>query len=140
MSERFPTELERELRGVLQRVDPPAGFAGRVMAQVQRRQLLMGAGPRAWRPTAFSMLRRRAAMLSAFAIVLAACASLTILAVRHQRLESQNAQTARAQLLSALQVTTGELDWAEARLDQALAAPAGSPPRPAPRAPREERP
>lgn len=132
MSERFPTELERELRGVLQREDPPAGFAGRVLAQARGRQ--------PWRPMAFSMLRRRAAALSTLTILIAVCASVTILTVRHQRLEAQNAQRARAQLLTALQVTAGELDWAEARLDQALAAPGGGPPRPAPRSHREEQP
>lgn len=132
MSERIPTDLERELRGLLQREDPPADFAGRVLAQARGRQ--------PWRSMAFSMLRRRAAMLGALAIVIALCASVTILTVRHQRLEAQNEQTARAQLLAALQVTAGELNWAETQLDQALATPGGGPPRPAPHPFHEEQP
>lgn len=120
------TTLERELRGLLRREDPPPGFAGRVLAQAERPRFILRAGLAAG-------LRRRAPALGAAAALLAVGVYLTAGAVHRRQIEAQRAAAARAQLQFALEVTAGDLNWAEANLHAAEPSGAARPaaPRPA---------
>lgn len=106
-------EFERRLRRALQRVDPPSGFAERVLAAIAR-----GEAPRdvtaPSRPRRFALprppLRRRAWMPAA------AAAALVVLAgahwAWHRHTEIVRAREAREQVVEALRISSETLNAA----------------------------
>ena len=97
-------DLEKELRESLRRVDPPAGFAERVLAKVEKPRRM--AAPR-WVPWA-----------------VAACLMLSGggIGVWKQRHEEAQAREAGEKLLLALQVTQAQLQHVRTKVKTGLEA------------------
>ena len=89
-------DLEKRLRESLRPVEPPSGFANRVMTRIEA-----GARPssRRWRPTFW------------LPVALAASAILAVLVV-HEHHKREEGLQARQQLMEALRVTGEKLDLA----------------------------
>ncbi len=106
--------LEDELRKALRRVDPPAGFARRVLEEVRRRE----AGER-WQRARRLFLFRRPVLrwASALALVLLAGASLEYWRYQRTRVEGERA---KAQLKLALEVSSTKLNVALRQADRRL--------------------
>lgn len=102
--------LERELKKALQRVEPPAGFAERVLARAAREEA-SSAQPRAWFRW-FGMSGLRWAVACALCLALAGSAVL----YRHQRQEK--GEQAKEQVMLALQITSSKLRIASESVQQ----------------------
>lgn len=117
--------LDDELRNALKRVEPPPGFAGRVMARVEQlaeeraratAKPVRSRGP--WSPS--SWFGRRMSM--SFGAV-AAMAAVVLLAVglalwQQHRIEQERreGEAARAQLIEALRVTSAKLNHVRSKV------------------------
>ncbi|TAN20590.1 MAG: hypothetical protein EPN33_14570 [Acidobacteria bacterium] len=99
-------ELEQHLHDLYRSEDPPAVLTGRILAHARKARARTH-GP--W-------LQQRAALVSLCALLLAACAYIAIGVVHRRQVQAQRAQEAQARLAYALQITTGELNWAEAQI------------------------
>lgn len=104
--------LDDELRSALRRLDPPAGFAGRVMARLAA-QPAARAGWRQALRTLFRMPRLRWV-----AVGIAACLLLTIGVVLHQRQQRAQGEMAKEQLKQALQIASSKLNLARRRVQE----------------------
>jgi hypothetical protein len=99
-------KLEQELKKALQRVQPPAGFAERVLARAAKEKT-QGARPRPW-------LQRFGTAGWRWAAVGALCAALAISGlVYHQERQKQGEQ-AKEQVMLALRITSSKLQAATA--------------------------
>ena len=106
-------DLERELRQVLRPVDPPAGFADRIIARAHTD----AAQPRRARILMFPTMRSRVWIGSAVAAMLLVGVAGE---QAHQRLEQRRkAEEAQKQFETALQVTDRALDHARQQLQRA---------------------
>ena len=103
--------LEKDLRRALQREEPPAGFAGRVIARAARSLPL--ARPRRW-------WQFRGFVL---ANALATGAAVLITGVAWQRHQQQRTLEAQRQLITALTVTQASLQKAQQRIRRVSAKP-----------------
>ncbi|MGH2470215.1 MAG: hypothetical protein ACRDGF_09080, partial [Chloroflexota bacterium] len=72
-------------------------------------------GPRVW-------LRRHAPLLSLCTALLALCVYLALGVIHQRQRQRRQAQEAQSHLLYALQITSGELNWAEAAIHRDMAA------------------
>jgi len=98
--------LEEELRKALRRVDPPEGFAERLIAQAaatQRRRHAIFA----WRGLQW-------ALTGALCLALAAGG----VEYRQVRVERARGEAAKAQLMLALRITANKLQLAQAKVQQ----------------------
>jgi len=101
-------EFERGLRGALRPVDPPSGFADRVLERLDR-QSVVPVEPRVWRPRVRALQRHWYS-----GVALAASVVLAVVAVNQlqdERSEREGLE-ARRQLIEALRVTSEKLDLA----------------------------
>ncbi|MGH9474931.1 MAG: hypothetical protein ACRD1C_01225 [Terriglobales bacterium] len=116
-------ELEQRLRDLYRGEDPPASLTARIL--VRARGPL---GPAHHARLAANWWRRHAPLLSLSTALLAVCAYVTIGVAHGRQVKARRALVAQANLVYALQVTAGELNWAEGRITRDLAEPA-TPPR-----------
>ena len=113
MTEDF-ADLERQLRQALRPVDPPAGFADRVIA---RTRTDAAAQPKRARILMFPALRSRVWIGSAVAAMLLVGVAGE---QAHQRMEQRRkAEEAQKQFETALKVTDRALDHARQQLQRA---------------------
>lgn len=113
MTEDF-APLEYELRNALRPVDPPAGFADRVIARARAEAPV---APKPARILAFPSLRSRVWIPSAIAAML-----LVVVAgeqVQQHMEQRRKAEEAQKQFETALQVTDDALDHARQQLERA---------------------
>jgi len=104
--------LDDELRSALRRRDPPAGFAGRVMARLTARP-----APRAgWREALRSLFRMP--RLRWVAVGIAACLLLAIGVVQSQRRQRAQGEIAKEQLKQALHIASSKLNLARKRVQE----------------------
>ncbi|MGH9487500.1 MAG: hypothetical protein ACRD04_07910 [Terriglobales bacterium] len=103
-------ELENHLRALYRAEDPPAGLTARILSAAQRRRPARG------------RRRRRTALLGLCSALLAVCVYLAIGVIHQRQAQNRRAREAQAHLLYALQITTGELNWAEATIHRDMAA------------------
>ncbi len=99
------TELEQHLHDLYRSEDPPAVLTGQIFAHARK--------PRP--PSRGPWLQRRAALVSLCVVLLAACVYIAAGVVHRRQVQAQAAQ---ARLAYALQITTGELNWAEAQVTE----------------------
>lgn len=99
-------ELEQHLHDLYRGEDPPAVLTGRILARARK--------PRA--RTRRPWLQRRAALASLCVLLLAVCVYVAVGVAHRRRVQARQAREAQAQLVYALQITTGELNWAEAQI------------------------
>jgi hypothetical protein len=92
-------DLERDLRSALRRKDPPPGFAGRVMARIEPRQVKKA--PPRWVPWA-----------AAAALLVSAGGGAMY---RHEQQRVQGEQ-AKEQILLALRITGTQLEHVRAKM------------------------
>jgi hypothetical protein len=112
MSEDF-TSLERELRQALRPVDPPAGFADRVIARTRTES---AAQPKRARILMFPVLRSRVWIGSAVAAMLL----VGVVGEQAHRMEQRRkAEEAQKQFETALQVTDRALEHTRQQLERA---------------------
>jgi hypothetical protein len=115
MSEDF-TSLERELRQALRPVDPPAGFADRVLARAREPEHATVPQKRA-RILMFPARRSRVLIGSAVAAMLLVGVAGE---QAHQRMEQRRkAEEAQRQFETALQVTDRALEHARQQIERA---------------------
>lgn len=102
--------LELKLKRALEREDPPAGFAERVMARVLEETSTAGTAPREapvrWWPTWLFRPAWRAALAGGLAAVLLLGAGLAY----RQRQERLRGEKARAELMLALEIASSKLN------------------------------
>jgi hypothetical protein len=99
-------DLEKRLRAALRPVEPPAGFANRVMTRVGESE---AQAPRGWRSARW----RFAGVQPARWLPLALAASVIIAFVLvHEHHKREEGLQARQQLIEALRVTGEKLDLA----------------------------
>ncbi|MCL4401807.1 MAG: hypothetical protein M1436_03955 [Acidobacteria bacterium] len=94
--------LDEELRSALRRVDPPEGFAARVLARVAAQGARK---PRPWwRP----------------ALAWAAAASLMLAGIQyqHRRAERARGEAARREVMMALRIAAAKLHMAQSKVRQ----------------------
>lgn len=104
------TDLEKQLRSTLRRCDPPAGFAERVMAQIDRsadRDSQRKTGPWNW------WLRLRWAAIPALAAILVFGFWFRSY---EQRQQEKEALAAKQQVMLALRITGSKLRMAKAKV------------------------
>lgn len=101
-------ELEQHLHDLYRSEDPPAALTGRILAHARK--------PRG--RTHGPWLRRRAALVSLCVVLLAACVYIAVGVVHRRQVQARQAQEAQARLEYALQITTGELNWAETQISE----------------------
>ncbi|HEX3569681.1 MAG TPA: hypothetical protein VHU44_02545 [Acidobacteriaceae bacterium] len=112
MSDDF-TSLERELRQALRPVDPPAGFADRVIARTRTDS---AAQPKRARILMFPVLRSRVWIGSAVAALLL----VGVVGEQAHRMEQRRkAEEAQKQFETALQVTDRALEHTRQQLERA---------------------
>lgn len=108
-------ELEQHLHDLYRNEDPPAALTRRILAQARKRGAHTD-GP--W-------LQRRAALVSLCVVLLAACVYIAMGVVHRRQMQARRAQEAQARLEYALQITTGELNWAETQISEDMHAGQG---------------
>ena len=94
-------DLEKRLRDSLRPVEPPPGFANRVLARIEGGQ---SGSPQRWRPAHWRFTRW-------VPVALAASVLVAVIVVHEYRKREQGLQ-ARQQLIEALRVTGEKLDLA----------------------------
>jgi hypothetical protein len=99
-------KLEQQLKKALQCVEPPAGFAERVLARAARGEK-RNAEPRPW-------LQRFGASGWRWAAVGALCAALAISGLVYHRERQKQGEQAKEQLMLALRITSSKLQAATA--------------------------
>ena len=118
--------LEDELYRALRRIDPPPGFASRVIARAEQQAAVRPKNARL--PSLWTRFRAWAGACSARGTVmgLAATAAVLVLAVsvatwrRHRiREEQRRGQIARAQVMEALRITSVKLHRVRTRVREA---------------------
>jgi len=104
--------LEDELKLALRRVDPPEGFAERVLARVASKETPK-ASPAHWWLHAFGSVQLR------WAAVCAMCVSLAVSGALYQRAaDRRRGEAAKEQLMLALRITGSKLQIAEQSLKE----------------------
>lgn len=118
--------LEDELRGALRRIDPPAGFAGRVMARVEQKNGVRPATGWLWPLRSWLRVWRGAwstqrAVLGLAATAAALVLAFSFLAWRHYRIveEQRQGELARAQVIQALHITSVKLNRVRTKVREA---------------------
>lgn len=101
-------ELEQHLQDLYRSEAPPAALTGRILAQAHK--------PRG--RTHGPWLQRHAALISLCAVLVAACVYIAVGVVHRRQVQAREAQETQARLEYALQVTAGELNWAEAQINE----------------------
>lgn len=108
-------ELERQLAEALQRVDPPVGFADRVMGRVdaepvRAKVISMVLRPRIWMPSAIAAVL----LLGAFGV------HESQMRQEHKAVQqAKQAQQAQQQFEAAMQITGETMDQVRQQLQQA---------------------
>ncbi len=100
---------EDDLRRALERRDAPEGFAARVMAR-------LGEPERVEAPVHVGLFARPWWRMATVAASLAVLLTGGLMQYEHQRRERMEAEAARDQLLTALQLTAGKLKLTRARI------------------------
>ena len=95
------SDFESRLRGALERREPPAGFAERVLARAAARPTNMEKPRRLWRPVWAA----------------AAVAAMLVAAVGYREVQARRAEEAREQALTALRITAEKLNVVRAKLE-----------------------
>jgi len=95
--------LEKQLKHALERKEPSAGFTEHVLARVREKPRAAESGPAGWW---FFRPAWRAALAGGLAVVMLFGAGLAY----RRRQERRRAEEARAQLITALQITSAELN------------------------------
>lgn len=103
-------KLERELKKALRRVEPPAGFAERVLARAANEEK-PGARLRSW-PQRLGMGGLRWAAASAL------CAALAISGLVYHHERQKQGEEAKEQLMLALRITSSKLQIAAEGVQQ----------------------
>lgn len=103
-------KLERELKKALRRVDPPAGFAERVLTRAAMEK--ESRAPVRIRFPWFGMIGLRWAATCALCVAVAASAMV----YQHDR--EERGERAKAQLMLALQITSSKLQIASENIRQ----------------------
>lgn len=99
-------DLENELRKVLERREPPEGFADRVLAQLEPAPT-----PKpGWREALISLVH--IPRLRWVAVGVAACLLLTLGALHYRRVQQERAagEAAKAQVMQALRIASSKLN------------------------------
>ncbi len=104
--------FEKELREAMGRVEPPAGFAGRVLARVAAEQAKPGLLERMW--TAVSMPRIRLAAVAA-AMCLVVFAGIGFQREARRRAEGEKA---KQQVMMALEITAQKMHLAQRGIER----------------------
>ena len=102
-------KLERELKKALRRVDPPAGFAERVLARAAKEK---DRAPVRIRFPWFGMIGLR------WAATCALCVAVAVSAMVYQHDRQEKGERAKAQLMLALQITSSKLQIASENIRQ----------------------
>ena len=104
-------QLEEELRKALRRVEPPAGFAERVLARTAADKGKEKAHARSW----FSWLGGSGLR---WATACALCAALAASGIAYHHEERKRGEQAKAQLMLALRITSSKLQIATQNVRQ----------------------
>jgi len=99
--------LEEELRNAMRREEPPEGFAGRVLAQVQETKQSAWTG-------IFALRNLRWALAGAM------CLALAVAGIEYKRAQDEHArgEAAKQQLMLALRITADKLQLAQEKVQQ----------------------
>lgn len=106
------TQLEEKLKQALQRVEPPAGFADRVLALAAKAEKDQRKRPRRWADF-FATGGLRWAAACALCVLLAASG-----AVYERDLQQRRGEAAKEQLMLALRITGSKLQIAQQSLKE----------------------
>jgi hypothetical protein len=124
MSDQSDSELEEALRRTLRPVEPPAGFADRVISAIEADSRSHGGEPAAterslrgpMRGRALSRARRSTRILRAWPLAAAAAAAVAVIIggalSYHVRIQQADAERTRMQALEALRIAHDKLDTA----------------------------
>jgi len=104
--------LEEELRQALRREEAPADFAERVLAQVRAQ-----AAPEPSWPRLMRGLRAGALRYATVAVLVVATIVSAIEYKRHEQ-ERRQGELARQQLMLALRIASGKLQYAQAKVNR----------------------
>jgi hypothetical protein len=99
-------DLEKRLRAALRPVDPPPGFANRVMTRIGTSE---SQSPRGWR---LAHWRSAAARPTRWLPVALAASAILAVVLVHEHHKREEGLQARQQLIEALRVTGAKLDLA----------------------------
>jgi hypothetical protein len=100
--------LERELKDALRRVEPPEGFAGRVLERVARESARVPWW-RAW----------WGGPVPAWAAATALCAAMVAgIHYQNQRMEQARGEAARREVMLALRIASGKLHVVQAKVHE----------------------
>jgi len=105
--------FDEELKRALQRVDPPAGFADRVLARTARAERKNHASASKW-TWFFGMGGLRWAAACALCVLLAASGAI----YEHDLQQRRRGEAAKEQLMLALRITGSKLQIAEQSLQE----------------------
>ena len=99
-------DLENDLRKALERREPPAGFAERVLAQLE----LAPTPKPGWREALISLVRVPSLRWATAGVV--ACLLLTLGALHYRRVQLERAagEAAKAQVMQALRIASKKLN------------------------------
>jgi hypothetical protein len=99
--------LEEELRNAMRREEPPEGFAGRILARAQEKKQSSWTG-------IFTSRGLRWALAGAM------CLALAVAGVEYKRAQDERArgEAAKEQLMLALRITAGKLQFAQEKVQQ----------------------
>lgn len=114
------SELEHHLRRALQPVDPPAGFADRVLARARQRELLDAPAKHATEsrgPRMFALPGLRSRLWAGGAIAAMLLAGF-VMEENHRMEQRRKAEEAQRQFETALQVTDRTLDHVRQQLSR----------------------
>ena len=121
-------EFENQLRRAMRPVDPPAGFAGRVMRALPQRRVPSNVVPLSIvrKPAPVSAWRRFSAPAALAASLFVAVISGTHVANRNAEREEQAGLAASRELMQALRVTSQKLDLAYEAVQRPAPEPAAA--------------
>jgi hypothetical protein len=104
--------LEDELREALRREEAPAAFAERVLAKAHQQ-----ASPEAWWPRLIRGLHAGALRYATVAVLVVATIVGAVEYKRHEQ-ERRQGELARQQLMLALRIASGKLQYAQAKVNR----------------------
>jgi hypothetical protein len=106
--------FEEKLRTAMRRINPPQGFAEKVLA---RTESLPKPGAKGWRPFSFYLSKP----LLRWAVVGATICMLIVAAMVHQRRQEhlrKQGEMARVQVMQALRIASVKLNLARQRVEE----------------------
>lgn len=110
--QRAGDDLEAELRNAMKRVDPPSGFADRVVARVRENEAIPIPGLWARVMQSFHAPVFRAAAAAAL------CVAVVAGSLEYRRHEREQGEAAKRQLMVAMRITGAKLSYAQQKVNE----------------------